>query len=41
MSEAPERIWMDPEIKFPECETQYGSDVEYVRAIPNPYEVKK
>lgn len=32
MSEAPERIWMDPDIKFPECEKQYGCDVEYVRA---------
>ena len=32
MSEAPERIWMDPDIKFPECDKQYGSDVEYVRA---------
>ena len=31
MSEAPERIWMDPDIKFPECEKQYGCDVEYVR----------
>ena len=30
--EAPERIWVDPDIKFPECEKQYGSDVEYVRA---------
>lgn len=32
MSEAPERIWMDPDIKFLECEKQYGCDVEYVRA---------
>lgn len=32
MSEAPERIWMDPDIKFPECEKQYGCDIEYVRA---------
>ena len=32
MSEAPERIWMDPDIKFPECEKQYGCDVEYIRA---------
>ena len=32
MSEAPERIYMDPDIKFPECEKQYGCDVEYVRA---------
>ena len=31
MNEAPERIWMDPDIKFPECEKQYGCDVEYVR----------
>jgi hypothetical protein len=30
--EAPERIYMDPDIKFPECEKQYGCDVEYVRA---------
>ena len=32
MSKAPERIWMDPDIKFPDCEKQYGCDVEYVRA---------
>jgi|TARA_R110002124_G_scaffold281306_1_gene455401 hypothetical protein len=32
MSEAPERVWMDPDIKFPECEKQYGCDVEYIRA---------
>lgn len=32
MTEAPERIWMDPDIKFPECEKQYECDVEYVRA---------
>lgn len=32
MTEAPERIWMDPDIKFPECEKQYGCDVEYIRA---------
>jgi hypothetical protein len=32
MTKAPERIWMDPDIKFPECEKQYGCDVEYVRA---------
>ena len=31
MTEAPERIWMDPDIKFPECEKQYGCDVEYIR----------
>lgn len=31
MSDAPERIWMDPDIKFPECEKQYGCDVEYIR----------
>jgi hypothetical protein len=31
MTEAPEKIWMDPEIKFPECEKQYGCDVEYIR----------
>jgi hypothetical protein len=31
MSEAPERIYMDPDIKFPECEKQYGCDVEYIR----------
>ena len=31
MTEAPEQIWMDPEIKFPECEKQYGCDVEYIR----------
>jgi hypothetical protein len=24
---APERIWMDPDIKFPECEKQYECDV--------------
>ena len=23
---------MDPDIKFPECEKQYGCDVEYIRA---------
>ena len=32
MTDAPERIWMDPDIKFPECEKKYGCDVEYVRA---------
>ena len=32
MSEAPERIWMDPDIKFPECEKKYACDVEYIRA---------
>lgn len=31
MTEAPERIWMDPDIKFPECEKQYMCDVEYIR----------
>jgi len=31
MTEAPERIWIDPDIKFPECEKQYGCDVEYIR----------
>ena len=31
MTEAPEQIWMDSEIKFPECEKQYGCDVEYIR----------
>ena len=31
MTDAPERVWMDPDIKFPECEKQYGCDVEYVR----------
>jgi hypothetical protein len=31
MTEAPERVWMDPDIKFPECEKQYGCDVEYIR----------
>jgi len=31
MSEAPERIWMDPDIRFPECEKQYGCDIGYVR----------
>ena len=31
MAEAPERVWMDPDIKFPECEKQYGCDVEYIR----------
>jgi hypothetical protein len=31
MSEAPERIWMDPDIGFPECEKQYGCDIGYVR----------
>jgi hypothetical protein len=29
---APKRIWMDPDIRFPECEKQYGCDVEYIRA---------
>ena len=36
---APERIWMGPDIKFPECEKQYGCDVEYVRVdlcTPSP-----
>lgn len=32
MSEAPERVYMDPDIQFPACEKQYGCDVEYVRA---------
>ena len=32
MSDAPERIYMDPDVKFPECEKQYACDVEYVRA---------
>lgn len=32
MSDAPERIYMDPDIRFPECEKKYGCDVEYVRA---------
>lgn len=32
LAAAPERVWMDPDIKFPECEKQYGCDVEYVRA---------
>mgnify|MGYP001096645050 CR=1 FL=1 len=32
MSEAPERIFMDPDIQFPECKKQYFCDVEYVRA---------
>lgn len=32
MSDAPQRIWMDPDIRFPECEKQYGCDVEYIRA---------
>lgn len=32
MSDTPERIYMDPDIKFPECEKQYSCDVEYVRA---------
>lgn len=27
MTKAPERIWMDPDIKFPECEKQYECDV--------------
>ncbi|MCP4492389.1 MAG: hypothetical protein GY820_34535 [Gammaproteobacteria bacterium] len=31
MSEAPERIYMDPNIRFPECEKQYGCDIEYIR----------
>ena len=31
MSEAPERIYMDPDIMFPECEKQYGCDIQYVR----------
>jgi len=32
MTDAPERIWMDPDIRFPECEKQYGCGVEYIRA---------
>ena len=32
MSDAPERVYMDPDILFPECDKQYGCDVEYVRA---------
>jgi hypothetical protein len=32
MSDAPERIYMDPDIKFPECEKQYACDIEYRRA---------
>jgi len=31
MSKAPERIYMDPDIMFPECEKQYGCDIQYVR----------
>jgi len=31
MSEAPERIWREPDIWFPECEKQYGCDIGYVR----------
>lgn len=31
MTDAPKRIYMDPELKFPECEKQYSCDVEYVR----------
>lgn len=30
--EAPERIYMDPDVKFSECDKQYACDVEYVRA---------
>jgi len=30
-TKAPERIFMDPDIKFPECEKQYGCDVEYIQ----------
>ena len=32
MTDAPERIWMDPDIRFPECEKQYGCGIEYIRA---------
>ena len=32
MTDAPERIYMDPDIKFPECEKQYSADFEYIRA---------
>lgn len=28
----PERVYVDPDIRFPECEKQYGCDVEYIRA---------
>ena len=31
MSEAPERVWMDPDLQFDECEKQYFCDIEYVR----------
>lgn len=31
MTDVPERIFMDPDIQFPECEKQYFCDVEYTR----------
>jgi len=31
MNDAPERIWMDPDIRFSECEKQYSCDIGYVR----------
>jgi len=31
MSESPKRVWMDPDIHFPECEKQYLCDIGYVR----------
>jgi hypothetical protein len=41
MSEAPERIYMDPDIRFPECEKQYGCDIEYIRGDLVEAAVKK
>lgn len=31
MIKPPERIYMDPDLKFPECEKRYSCDVGYVR----------
>ena len=41
MSEVPERVYMDPDIKFPECEKRYGCDIEYVRGDLVEAAVKK
>jgi hypothetical protein len=41
MSGAPERIYMDPDIKFPECEKRYGCDIQYVRGDLVEAAVKK
>ena len=41
MSEAPERVFIDPGIIFPECDHQYDCDVEYVRADIHAARIKE